>query len=116
MNAKLRQNAFGVLGRPATNVGHPNPKAIHLEPHMFWPGSTCSLVVYVAVHRPAGGHLGQGVGHGEVSDVACVPHFIARRRMLQDVVVDVTMGVGEQKDVHSCWRAIGSPPSQSRPK
>lgn len=105
---KCGQDATGVFGRSTSDVRHPNTKPTCHKPLVFRPCASGGLVIDVPVHRTNRGDLGQRVSHREVPDVSCMPNFIASIHMAFDAVVNVTVGVGKQGNVHGCRSRLES--------
>jgi len=93
-------NAGSVAPGAASDVGHPDGAAVALEMLMFRKVAPDELVIDVAVNSDERGDGGQCVGHPEVPNVAGMPDFIARRKVVQHAVIDVAMGVADQADAH----------------
>ncbi len=113
-------DSLGITAWAPPDVGHPNDAAFPLEVLMFREIPAYELVVDVAMHREERSLFGEGVCHPEMSDVACMPDFITSRKVMQDSVIDVSMGVTEQTDAHGgkfaqvmrlapSWRSTSSP-------
>ena len=100
MRIQATSNAFGIAARTSPDVGHPNAAAAALEMLVFGEIPAKQLIVDVAVNHHQRGHLGQGVGDPEVPDVSGVPDLIAPFQMMEDAVVDVTVGVADQSNAH----------------
>lgn len=97
---ELGKNAFGITRWASADVGHPDVQSACLEARMFRPGSTSRVVVDVAVDSPAWGHVIQCIGHAQISDVAGMPYLVRPLHMPEDALVDVSVGVGEEGDLH----------------
>ena len=101
LKGELRKDAFGVFRGAPTNVRHPNLGAASVEPSVLRPFSPNFLAVDVAKHCAYGRQLVQGIGDFERPDVPRMPNFIASFHVLENAIVHVAMGVGEQRDVHA---------------
>ena len=98
--AQAGSNAFRITPGPPPDVGHPDATTAPLKVVVFRKIAANELVVDVAVHGHQWGHLGKGVGDPEMPDVAGMPDFIAPVEVMQDAVVDVTVGVADESDAH----------------
>ena len=100
MRHEPASNALGIAARPATNVGHPYAATSAFQVLMLWKIPPDQLIVNVSVNCDKGFDGGYRVGHPEISDVPGVPNFIAGTEVMEDPVVDVTMGIAEQSYAH----------------
>ena len=95
-------NSLGVAPWPATDVRHPNGQAFPDYALMFGKFPTNELIVDVSMYSQQGSYCGQRVGHGQAANVSGMPYFIASRQMMEDAVVDVTVGVTDESNAHGC--------------
>src|SRR5690606_26645988 len=84
-------------GIPA-NMGHPYI-------HLFAPKAQMLRVpranippVYIAVYATKRLYGSQCIGYCHVSEISCVPYFIAVGKVLEDCVVKITVGIRQQAD------------------
>ena len=68
---------------------------------MFGKGSAHEVVIDVAVNRHQGRHCCQRVCDPEITNVACVPYFVAGGQVMQDPVVDVAVGIADESNSHA---------------
>ncbi len=96
-------------------MGHPHTGTTHFKSRVLRPHGSNFLAVDVSVNRTARRNLRQGVRHTQGTDVACVPNLVRALHVAQNSIVNVTVGVGKQGDVH---RSQGLCPweVQNRPK
>ncbi len=93
-------NSFGIAAGPSSDVRHPNAAAAALKMLVFGKITSQQLVVNVAVDDHEWSHFCQGIGNADMPDVPRMPDFIALRKVMQDPVIDVTMGVADESDAH----------------
>ena len=104
IGAVLKQSApysFGISSRPSADVGHPDATSPAFDVLMLRKIPAEELIVYVAVDSNEGFHCSNRVGDFEIANVARVPHLITRGEVMQDPVVDVTVGIAEQSNAHA---------------
>lgn len=85
---------------PAADVPHQAPQAAAFPSDFLGKFSPSPVVVDVAINGSQRRNRCQRVGHGEVPDVPGMPNFIHLAQVMQDAVVHVAVGVGEEADAH----------------
>lgn len=84
---------FSIGVRLAPNVRHPYIKTFNSPPAIEWPDPTDFVSINIAIYGLDRGHSFQGVGNAEIANVAGMPDFIDFFQMLENTIIDVTVGV-----------------------
>lgn len=95
------QDSLGILGGSSANVRHPNRGTASLEMQVFGPLLSNLLPIDVAKDSTARGNLAQRICHGQISNVPCMPDFVAAFHVVKHPFVHVSMGVRKQRNVHA---------------
>lgn len=95
------QDSLGILGGSAANVRHPNRGTASLEMQVFGPLLSNLLPIDVAKDSTTRGNLAQRICHCQISNVSCMPDFIAAFDVVKHPFVHVSMGVRKQRNVHA---------------
>ena len=95
------QDSLGILGGAAANVRHPNRGTASLEMQVFGPLLSNLLPIDVAKDSTTRGNLAQRICHCQISNVSCMPDFIAAFDVVKHPFVHVSMGVRKQRNVHA---------------
>lgn len=86
-------HAAGVAIGPSPDVAHQAFQAAAFPADFLGKFRTRAVVVDVAINGAQGRNRRQGIGHGEVPDVARMPDFIHLAQVVQDAVVHVAVGI-----------------------
>lgn len=95
-----RADPAGIASGAATDVGHPNSTPTTLKMLVFGKVPPEELVVDVAMNHHRWRHLCEGIGDPKMPDVSSMPDLVAFRQVMQNAVVDVTMGVADESNAH----------------
>ena len=98
---QFRKDSLGILGGSAANVRHPNRGTSSLEMKVFGPLLSNLLPIDVAKNSTTRGNLPQRICHCQISNVPCMPDFIAAFHVVKHPFVHVSMGVRKQRNVHA---------------
>ena len=84
----------------------PDIHSFTVETEVFWVAYPDGVVINISMHSAQQFESLQAICHLKAPNIACMPHFIAFRKVLKNTFVQIAVGVGEQAyafhSLHSC--------------